>query len=88
MKKYYNINYYVVLAYMPVNKQLLTEDYSDTIYPEGLEKAPMRFAIVERNKWMLKKSDVVVCYVNRTFGGAYRFCEMARKENKRVINLV
>ena len=30
-------------------------DYAHTLLPEGIERIPKRFAIVFRNKWMIKK---------------------------------
>ena len=81
----YPIRYSVVLAYLPDERN--TDDMSDTIYPEGLEKVPKRFAISWRNKWMLKQSDIVVTYVKHSFGGAAQFKELAQKQGKTVIEL-
>ena len=79
---YSHIDYAVVLAYLP------TDNYdSPTIYPEGLEKVPHRFAICKRNEWMIEQSDIVVTYVTRGFGGAARFKQQAERIGKRVINL-
>ena len=85
---YPHITYNVVLAYMPAEK----EEYSyidpmETVYPEGLESVPKRFAISWRNDWMLKQSDIVVCYVRHSFGGSGKFVEKAIRQKKRVINL-
>lgn len=87
-KTYTDIKYYVVLAYMPKNRDedLFIKKYS-TIYPDGLEKTPLKFAIHKRNSWMVKKSDYVVTYVKHSFGGAAQFKELAEKQNKRVINI-
>ena len=83
-----NITYYVVLAYMPKeNSKLNTNNFSDTIYPEGLEFTPPKYAIDKRNRWMLDKSEYVVTYVKTTFGGAYKFKSLAEKKGKIVINL-
>ncbi len=71
----------VVLAYLP------TKEYENSIYPEGLETVPLRFAISYRNKWMIEKSDYVIVYVKRNFGGASKFYETAKKKGKRVINI-
>ena len=61
-KQYPQIRYTVVLAYMPNAR--IKEIYGyDTIYPEGLETVPKRFAISKRNDWMINKSDFAVCYV-------------------------
>lgn len=86
-KKFPHISYSVVLAYLPCDTDPLTRgDFSDTIYPEGLEKVPRRAAIVWRNTWMLSRADFVVAYVNRV-GGAYTFYQKAKKQGKTVINL-
>lgn len=82
----YPIAYSVVLAYLPTEKNKY-DDLTHTIYPEGLEIVPKRFAISWRNKWMIQQSDIVVTYVTRNFGGAAQFKELAEKLSKDVINL-
>ena len=82
----YPITYNVVLAYLPTKKSEY-DDYTNTIYPEGLETAPKRFAISWRNKWMIKQSDIVVTYVTHNFGGAAQFKKLAEKQGKTVIEL-
>ncbi|MBQ6708997.1 MAG: hypothetical protein IJM97_08630 [Clostridia bacterium] len=87
-QKYENIDYSVVLAYLPYKKSEYTdEDFSDTIYPEGLEAVPPRFAISKRNKWMIDNSDYIVSYVKHHFGNSAQFEEYAEKKNKNVIKL-
>ncbi|MBR7132468.1 MAG: hypothetical protein IKD04_02955 [Clostridia bacterium] len=88
MKKLYpHINYSVVLAYMPGNRAKDGyRDFSDTMYPDGLEKVPQKYAIDKRNRWMIDKSDYVVTYV-RGIGGAYKYKEISEKKGKTVINL-
>lgn len=82
----YPITYSVVLAYLPTEKNKY-DNLSNTIYPEGLETVPKRFAISWRNKWMIQQSDVVVTYVTRTYGGAWQFKVAAERQNKTVIKL-
>lgn len=84
-EEYPNLKYDVVLAYLPHGKQM--DSAEDTVYPEGLERVPRRYAIAARNKWMVERSDVVICYIDRTFGGAAQFAEMAEKKGKKIINL-
>ena len=71
---------------MPVKKDENSE-YSDTIYPMGLENVHPRFAIERRNRWLVDNSDYVIAYVNRTYGGAAKFYELAVKRKKKTINL-
>ena len=86
LSQLYSITYSVVLAYLPTEKNKY-DNLTNTIYPEGLETVPKRFAISWRNKWMIQQSDVVVTYVTHNFGGAWQFKEMAEKLNKRVVYL-
>ena len=84
--KYPHIRYIVVLAYMP--DEHINELYGeDTIYPEGLETVPRRFAISKRNDWMIQHSDYAVCYVHKITGGAAKFREKAEKKGLKVIDV-
>ncbi len=83
------IRYAVVLAYMPDEKNKQdSQSYSDTIYPDGLEDTPLKYAIAKRNRWMINRSDYVVTYIIHPQGGAAQFKELAEKKGKYVINLV
>lgn len=84
-KEYPNIQCYIVLAYLPQAKS--TPPPLETIYPEGLERVPKRFAIDRRNKWMLKQSDITVGYIRFSTGGAARYFEIAKKNGKEMIQL-
>ena len=86
LKNEYHINYYVVLAYIP-SKKYDYEDYSDTIYPDELSATPHKYRIIQRNKWMLKKSDYVVTYVSHKMGGAAHFSQLAKSNGKVILNL-
>lgn len=84
---YPHIQYTVVLAYLPTETTASQYDPSETLYPEGMEKASKRFAIDRRNKWMLQQSEYVVTYVTHSWGGAAKYMEMAEKQMKCVIHL-
>ncbi len=79
---YKHIDFVVVLAYLP---QIKSND--KTLYPEGLEEVPKRFAIDYRNHWHIEKSSCVVSYVNRNYGGAAKFSQLAEKKGLKVINI-
>lgn len=86
LSKAYEINFTVVLAYLPEDRRE-HDDLTNTIYPEGIESAPKRFAISWRDKWMLKQADVVITYVTHPSSGAWKFEKLAVKQGKRVINI-
>lgn len=83
-EEYPQIDYAVVLAYMPCRRD---EDASDTMLPEGIEYVHPRYAISWRNNWMLQQSDYVVTYITHSWGGAAKFADKARKQGKRVFNI-
>lgn len=84
--EYPQINYAVVLAYMP-GKQTEYDDYKDTMLPEGIESVHPRSAISWRNNWMLQQSDYVVTYITHSWSGAAQFAEKAKRQKKILINL-
>ena len=88
LKKRYCIDFTVVLAYLPVKKyEIENMSAINTLFPDGIEKVPKRFAICYRNNWMIDNSQYVITYVNRAIGGAVKFKEIAEKKNKIVINI-
>lgn len=86
LEQSHGIRYEIVLAYLPREKAPLN-DSDHTLLPEGIETVPPRFAIEYRNKWMIDHSDLVVTYVTRSFGGAAKFRDLAKKKGKTVIDL-
>lgn len=86
-QNYPQINYAVVLSKLNIPRdEFIKEDYSDTIFPDELTKCPPRFAISNRNRWMLKQSQIVVCYVNQIHN-ADKFMHMAENQKKPVVNI-
>lgn len=84
----YNIRYNVVLAYI-TGKKYDFERYKgvNTIFPDGIENTPPKFAISYRNKWLIKQSDYIITYVTHSWGGAADFKTLAEKKEKIVIEL-
>ena len=82
----YDINFTVVLSY--INEKSICADQYYTIYPEGLERTPLRFAISKRNEWMIKKSNIAVFYVKHSLSNSHKWLEMAKKKGLNVINIV
>lgn len=85
-REFPNVRLQLVLAYLPMGEDPLTSSYDSTIYPEGLELVPKRFAISKRNQWMANYCDIAIAYVNQAYGGAYQGYRTAKRK-KLVINL-
>ena len=87
LSKDYEISYSVALAYLPTHKEDYDIYHGHSLYPEGLEVGPAKFAIERRNRYLIDTADIFICYVNHTFGGAHKFARMAKRRGLRVINL-
>ena len=82
-----HISFSVVLAYLPKQKNKYDSYYVYSIYPDGFETIHPKFAIEKRNQWMIERADCCLCYVDRTYGGAYKFACLAKRKGLNVINL-
>ncbi len=82
---YPQIEYAVVLSYLPEKGR--GTDAADTLFPEGIETVPKRFAISWRNRWMLQRADFVVSYLRHDWGGAAAWAEKAKRQGKTVVEI-
>lgn len=83
--KLYFITPYIDKVYLK-NREILIDDCDGTIYPE-IENTPRRYAILARNKWIVEKADLIIAYVNHSWGGAAKTLNYANKTKTRYINL-
>ena len=86
-KTYGHISFSAVLAYLPPPKSEYDPYEGHSIYPAGMEIGPTRFAIERRNRWMIDRATVCLCYITHRWGGAYKFARLAKRRGLRVINL-
>ena len=87
-EEYPQITYRVVLSYMPRDGRA-GSGYADgeTLLPEGIECVHPRYAISWRNRWLVEQSDLVICYVTHSWGGAAQFVKLAERKGKEIINI-
>ena len=86
-----DIKLMVVLPYMMAkvntDKDFYKNMYDDIIIPMELSDAHYKSAITKRNRWIIDRSDCLIAYVYRDFGGAYTTLKYANRMNKEIINL-
>ena len=85
--KFPHIRYTVVLAYM-LDEHIRELFGENTLFPDGLETVPKKFAISKRNDWMIQQSGFAVCYVYKVTGGAAKFREKTKKRKLRIIDVL
>ena len=77
-----NIESTLVLAYLSTDVDL--QLYDNSLYPP-LENVPPRYAISRRNRWLVENSDIVVAYVQHSWGGAATTLSFAARKGKPII---
>lgn len=84
-KQHAHINFWVVLPYIPKLNSYF--HHSQTVFPEAVAKAPKKFAIDARNKWMILQADTIITYTAYTCGNTAKYKELAKKRAKKIIEL-
>jgi len=79
-KRFPDIRLGMLLAYHPVGKIDIPDGFDGTIYPPGMEKVPMRFAIVRANMWAVENADRVIAYAGYAAGNSGKLLAYARKK--------
>ena len=87
-KSHENIKLYILIPYHPFNRIIEIPKYFDgTFYPDGMEKVPKFYAIVQANRYMIKHSDYLISYC-KYIGNTRNFVEYAkRREQKGLIKV-
>ena len=74
---------YISLSEQAKIKEMQSYGLCDTsIYPPT-ENVPLRFAISKRNEWMMTNADLIIAYVNRSYGGAYKSLQVAKRKKRK-----
>lgn len=63
------------------------DKYYDSVKICDLKRCHPKCAITKRNRWLVEICDLVVCYIEREVGGAYKAVKYASKLKKKIIDL-
>lgn len=77
----------LVIPYSVANLEYYEKYYDSILIPDKVYGAHPKSAIELKNRWMVEVSDLVIVYVERESGGAYKAMKYAEKCNKNIINL-
>ena len=85
-------NFHVLVLPYPTSEYLNNVEYFEEYYDEieicqASAKAHFKGAIQIRNREMVDRADLIVCCIDREYGGAYQTIQYAQKQNKKIINL-
>lgn len=89
-KTYSNVSSFLIVPYMTEDFlksiEYTRKFYDDVIYPP-IEKVPYKYAISKRNEWMVDQADLVIAFVDHSWGGAYSTYRYAIRKKKNIFNL-
>jgi len=85
--KHSDVKLYLLYCYHPSEERgNISKDFDGSIYPDGMENVPRRFAIVEANQRMVKSADIVICYAEYP-GNSRELMGYAQRQGKSIINI-
>ena len=86
-----NSSHVWVLAYPTAeyteNQQAYEQYYDEIEICEESSAAHFKAAFQIRNRCMVDRADLIVCYIDHKSGGAYQTIRYAEKQGKQIINL-
>lgn len=76
------ISLWLLLPYHPAEQKVeVPEGFNGSYYPERMESAPRRVAIVKANRYVLENVEYLIAYVTHRFGNVWNLIDYA--ENRR-----
>ena len=86
-----NSSLILVLAYPTAeylnNEEYFHDYYSDVDISYAASKAHPKSAIQIRNREMVDRADLIICYIGKEEGGAWQTLKYAKDEEKAIVNL-
>ena len=77
----------LVLPYPVAGLEYYEKYYDSIIIPDVTSGVHPKSAITVKNHWMVEQADLVIVYVEREAGGAFKAMQYAKSLNKPIINL-
>ena len=86
-----NTHFTLILPYMKAdyrdNEKHYLDYYDDVEICSESAEAYYKSAIHIRNRKMVDRSDLIICFIQHKSGGAYKTIQYAEKQGKKIINL-
>ncbi len=90
-KTYANIKLNLVIPYLTTSinecKELYYKKYDNILMADIPENTPKRFRITKANEYMVNHSDFLICYIQKSFGGAFTTYKYAKRKKLQIINI-
>ena len=79
----------MLLPYHPASRPIeLPDGFDESYYPDGLERVPWRYAIVQANRCMVDQADFLIVAVNHPASNAKAITDYAARLGKPIVNVL
>lgn len=83
-----DLSYAVVLAHQLKSNRFPDCTKIPSFFPYGIKSVPKEFAIPFRNNWLVRHTDITICYIIRISGSSTAlYVNKVRRKRKEIINL-
>lgn len=80
-----NVRLTLLMPYL--NDRSLPEGFDGSVYPDGLEFVPKKYAILRANRATVDRCDYLIAHVKYPFGGAFQCLDYAKRKGIRIANI-
>ena len=88
---YPDIKLSVVIPYLTKSiseyKEVYYKNFDNVLIANIPLSVPKRFHIIKANEYMVENSQFLICFINRSWGGAVQTFEYAKRKNLKIFNL-
>ena len=81
-KRHTDIELYLLSPYALTQKTEVPNGFDGTLYPDGLERVPLKVAIPQANRYMVQNSDYLIAY-SHYIGNTRNIVEYAQRLEKK-----
>lgn len=68
-------------------KDLYSKNYDGILISDMPLNTPRQFKIIKNNEFMVENADFIICYIDHTWGGAYKTYSYAKRKKKEIFNV-
>lgn len=87
-RTYPHVRLTLVMHYLNSRKyESIQREFDGSIYPDGLEGTPKRFAIARGNRIMAEKADFLITYSANTAGSTRRLLDFATEKDMKITEI-
>ncbi len=91
-KSHHNIELNLVIPYLTNKvdqyKEHYYRSYDNILIADIPFNTPKKLHIIKGNEYMVDNCDFLICYIERSYGGAYKTYQYAKRKNLKIFNVV